>query len=89
MPSNTFSIVYDIALMRPGCALIQAAFGCGVVIAHQFPVESWLLSPSESLRVYQITQKQLRILVEKTKARLAEEQQSAKLGSEGEVADLI
>lgn len=63
-------VAFDITLMRPGCALIQAGLGCGTSIAHHFPVESWLLFPTPDLKVYDLTEEQLPKLIEKVKARL-------------------
>lgn len=63
-------IAFDIELMRPGCALLQAAMGCGTSIAHHFPVESWVLTPTPGLKVYEITEHQLPKLVAMVEAKL-------------------
>ena len=60
-------IAFDIDQMRPGCSLLQAAYGCPPNLADLFPIESWLLEPSEGLRVYNIERQQLTQLIEKTR----------------------
>jgi hypothetical protein len=70
-------IAYDIPLMRPACALLQAALGCDASLAHRFPVESWLTSPTPGLKVYRISPAQLAALVVKT------EEQHGQLAREG------
>lgn len=59
-------IAYDIKLLRPGCALLQAAMGGDPLIAYEFDTEHWLLAPTEDIRVYEVTRGQLKILVKKT-----------------------
>ena len=59
-------IAYDCELMRPGCVLLQAALGGDVAAANLFPAETWLLAPTEGLKLYPVTRKQLRELVRKT-----------------------
>jgi hypothetical protein len=60
-------IAFDITLMRPGCALLQAAYQCGPHLADLFPVDIWLLSPTADLKVYNIERTQLSLLQEKTR----------------------
>lgn len=58
-------IMFDCELRRPGCVLIQGAFGADPRIAHEFPEETWLLSPTENMHRYKIaTDEQLDKLVE-------------------------
>ena len=59
-------IAYDIKLMRPGCAIVQAGFGCDPRVVNDFPSELWLTSPTESMRVYPVTGRQLRKLMAMT-----------------------
>lgn len=59
--SNT--VVYDTVLMRPACALLQAAMG-GTISATIFPSESWLLTPTDDMKCYKVTNAQLHKLVE-------------------------
>lgn len=59
-------IVYDISLMKPGCVLLQASYGCDPLLAHNFATQTWLLAPTPGLRVYEVTESQLEILVERT-----------------------
>lgn len=63
-------VAFDIDLMRPGCALLQAGLDCGTAIAHHFPPESWLLAPTPGLRVYELTEEQLPKLVKKVLDRI-------------------
>jgi hypothetical protein len=61
-------IAYDAVLQRPGCALLQAALGGHMGIASKFPTSSWLLAPTENLRVYEVTPAQLAVLIARAKA---------------------
>jgi hypothetical protein len=45
-------LAYDLKLLRPGCVLLQAAMGGSVMLANRFPAESWLLTPTEDMKVY-------------------------------------
>lgn len=67
LSEEKLKIAFDITLMRPGCAMLQAAFGCPGVLADLFPVETWLLTPTENLRVYRIQRPQLEQLVQKAR----------------------
>ena len=60
-------IAYDCDLKRPACVLLQAAMGGSSEAAKLFPTESWLLAPTEGLRVYPVTPKQLNTLIQMTK----------------------
>lgn len=62
-------IAYDIKKMRPGCAIVQAHFGCDPHISHEFDTKYWLLAPTEDMKVYPVTEDQLRQLVAMTKER--------------------
>lgn len=46
--------MFDCELRRPGCVLIQAAFGVNPAIAHEFPEETWLVSPTANMARYKI-----------------------------------
>ena len=63
-------IAFDIEKMRPGCAIIQAQFGCDPQTAHEFPTESWLTAPTPKMRCYPVNESQLKQLVAKVEARL-------------------
>ena len=65
-------IAFDVEQMKPGCVLLQAALGCDHILAHRFPAESWILSPTPNLRVYEVTEEQVPMLVEKVMAHQAE-----------------
>lgn len=60
-------IAYDPVLKRPGCAIIQAAFGCSGNLASLFDTEDWLLAPTENLGVFEVTDEQLGKLPEITR----------------------
>ena len=65
-------IAYDCELKRPGCVILQAAMGGSSEAAKMFPVESWLISPTDGLHVYPVTRGQLKALIEMTKTALDE-----------------
>ena len=62
-------IAYDINLMRPACVLVAAGAGGDSSLAHEFNVDDWLLSPTDDLRVYDVTDDQLKQLVQMTENR--------------------
>jgi hypothetical protein len=55
-------IAFDIKLMRPACVLLQAVYGCDAHVLRDFNGESWLLVPTDDLRLYELDEKQLRLL---------------------------
>lgn len=55
---------YDAILMRPGCVPLQAALGGNIATANRFPIESWLLTPTPSLRLYDFPDKNLKVAIE-------------------------
>jgi hypothetical protein len=60
-------IAYDITLMRPGCVNVAAGLGCNTKFPASFPVESWLVHPTDNMRVYPIrSDEELLALVAKT-----------------------
>ena len=61
-------IAYDIKLMRPGCALIQAAMGgaCNE-ITMRFPLESWIEGATPNMKVYEVNEEQLEKLIKMTR----------------------
>lgn len=60
-------IAFDIELMRPACVLLQAAYRCDFSLADLFPTETWLLSPTKDMKIYNIELPQVNLLVEKTR----------------------
>lgn len=52
--------------MRPGCVLLQATFGCEGRMADHFDTKHWLLAPTDNLKVYDVTEDQLKQLVKMT-----------------------
>lgn len=55
-------VAFDTTLMRPGCAIVQAALGCDPAIANEFDPAKWLTYPSDDMGVYEITDEQLGVL---------------------------
>jgi hypothetical protein len=64
-------VVYDAVLKRPGCALLQAALGGTNGIADLFPLDSWLLAPTDDLRLYEINEGRLGQLITITENALS------------------
>ena len=62
-------LAFDISLMRPACVLVAAGMGANTRLAHEFPLNSWLLAPTDNMRVYRITDEQLTQLIQKVKNR--------------------
>jgi len=56
---------FDIDLMRPGCVLVAAAMGATPGVANRFNTEDWLLIPTPGMQVFEITKKQLNVLLTK------------------------
>ena len=61
-------IAYDIKLMKPACVLVAAGFGADSSLAHEFDANDWLLSPTDDMQVYDVTEDQLKQLIQKTEA---------------------
>jgi hypothetical protein len=58
-------IAFDTKRRRPGCVLLQAALGGDPhIVREHFDGRTWLVDPSPDMRVYQITDEQLPLLVE-------------------------
>jgi hypothetical protein len=60
------TIAYDFVLKRPGCALLQAAFGATLPAFDLHRMDNWLLHPTDDLKMYAITREQLDQLVQIT-----------------------
>ena len=60
-------LVYDVKLKRPACAILQAVFGGDPHLAGRFPSETWLMSITPDLKLYEITEDQLERLIEERK----------------------
>ena len=56
-------VAFDIEQMRPACVLVAAGMNASTEAAKRFPVESWLLSPTPGMRVYETTDEQLEKLI--------------------------
>jgi len=63
------TVAYDTTLKRPGCAIIQAVFGATISNAELMRMDGWLLSPTEGMRLYEVTDEQLNDLVALTNGR--------------------
>jgi hypothetical protein len=67
-PIETFRILYDATLRRPGCVLLQAVAGCAVPnFQSLFPSETWLVELTDDMKVYRATREELRRLSEITR----------------------
>ena len=62
-------IAYDVVQMRPGCVLVAAGLGADAALSSRFDPHDWLLVPTADMGVYEITEDQLRQLIEKTEGR--------------------
>lgn len=64
-------IAYDTIQDRPGCALIQASMGADIdnFELAKFGTESWLLAPTDNLRLYEINAAQLKTLQDRVSTR--------------------
>lgn len=56
-------LAFDIELMRPACVLVAAGMGADSTVPARFPTESWLLSPTSDMKVYETSDEQLNALV--------------------------
>lgn len=63
-------IVYDTTLDQPACVLVAAALGGDPNVANLFPSESWLLTPTPNMGVFDATPEQVAILVKRNQERL-------------------
>lgn len=63
-------IIYDLVLKRPECVLLQAAMGGSVHVANLFPNDVWLLAPTPNMRGYEVTDRELAILVDVAKLQV-------------------
>lgn len=67
-----YTIAYDCERKQPGCVLIQAAMSATIpnyVLMKHFDTSDWLLTPTDDMAVYPITDDQLPILAAKTRNR--------------------
>lgn len=51
-------VVIDVKQRRPGCVLLQAALGGDSGIVSTFPADSWLLAPTDDMRLIEGTPEQ-------------------------------
>ncbi len=63
-------IAFDVELVQPGCAIIQAAMGGTLGIANKFNSEDWLVVPTSGMKLYEVTEEQLIFLVQKVEGRI-------------------
>ena len=59
-------LAYDVQEKRPACVLLAAAIGADTSAAKAFPSELWLLAPTPGLKVYDVSDSQLFIIVAST-----------------------
>lgn len=55
-------IAFDVRLRRPGCVLVQAVMGGSVpgpLFQRLFQHETWLVSPTDGMKTYPVTDDQL------------------------------
>jgi hypothetical protein len=65
---DTVTLAYDFTLKRPGCALIQAAYGATLSAFDLHRMDNWLLHPTDDMRFVAVSKEQVDQLVEITKA---------------------
>jgi hypothetical protein len=65
---GTVTIAYDFTLKRPGCALVQAAFGATLSSFDLHRMDNWLLHPTDDMRFVQVSKEQVEQLVQITQA---------------------
>ena len=56
-------LAFDFKRMKVGCPLLQAAYGGCSRISQMFPIETWLLTPTKELQVFEISEEQLETLL--------------------------
>lgn len=57
------TIAYDCTLRRVGCPLMQSALGATAIVGEpEFPAGTWLIEPTKDMKVYEVTDEQLKKL---------------------------
>ncbi len=72
---TTYSIAYDCDLRRPGCVLLQAAMGGTVptnLFGALFDAANWIIAPTPGLKLYPVSENQLRLLSEMSPAEVSQ-----------------
>lgn len=64
---NSYNIVFDVSLMQPACVLLQVAYGCDSRLSNLFETNTWLVFPTDNLKKYSVTGKQLKQLIRMTR----------------------
>lgn len=65
-----YRIAYDTQRMQPGCVLIQAAMGGTVPnFSSLFDASTWLLAPTDDMKLFEVDEIQLEGLASMSKAR--------------------
>lgn len=59
-------IAYDVNLKRPACALLQAVMGGTDSVANNFDPDTWLVHPTPDMKVYAMTDDELKMLIKLT-----------------------
>lgn len=68
VPPNNIQILFNIKTMKIGCPLLQAALGGNKNICHSVDPEYWQIDPSPDLKLYNITEDQLKTLLGRLRA---------------------
>jgi hypothetical protein len=65
------TIAFNIEAMKPGCVLLQAAMGCDPAVVRGFDATDWIVDGPDvqGLKVYPVTDEQLKALEDRVKAR--------------------
>ena len=67
---EVIAFVIDVKQRRPGCVIIQAMGGCNSsLVSSLFPVESWLLAPTDDMYRVSGTMEEWRGFAEELKQR--------------------
>lgn len=57
-------LAFDTKLRRPACVLVAAALGGDIGASGAFPAETWLLAPTDDMKVYEVDAPMLHRIVE-------------------------
>jgi hypothetical protein len=63
-------VVYDPQLRRPACPEIQSKMGCASSVCFLFPKKSWLSMQTQGMRVMNVSEEGLDMMVSSVNRRL-------------------
>jgi hypothetical protein len=68
-----YTIAFSVSKRRPGCILLQVAFGADLSprFHTMFPSETWLVAPTDDMALYPVTEEQLVKLSDMAKQAVA------------------